>query len=286
MTTALASEKGVKPKGLPKDYLSLKEFSEKYPDFFTDYMTSANSSRPMRVWVNSDRPVFAMINELVKQDLTPEQIEQRRKLRGKTKFKMEEDRYKEVMVQIPGMTEYEMSVRNFVYLWSDPNFRLDSETKPEKCVDYVRGMSESRWNSYKNMALDRFRRNPAAKEYTRRVNNVDETIPSRYKAKTFDTENTALELWGIVPDVYVLPPDSYSYTVKEDSTIESKILDALKECDLSGTKAVYRDDEIEKLKDVLIAGGVINESASLTKVRQLIKFAQVAKEESEDEPAT
>lgn len=277
MITALASK--TKPIGIPKGYLSLEELSAKYPEFYNDYMRDETANRPMRIWVNTERPVYATICEQVIVKLSPEDAEIRRKLRNEVKFRMAEDRYIEVLVQIPPKEEYEISIRNFVYLWGDPNFRMDLTTRPTDGVDYVKSMPDSKWKTLRTMSLDRFRRNPACQESERYVNNARERVPARYQEDTFDPENTIHKLWGIIPDVYVLPPDSYGYTLKDDDTIEDKIMDALKEAELSETKAVYKDAEIERLKDILVSRGLINENATLTKVRSLIKIAQAGKEE-------
>lgn len=272
-TTALAST--TRPVGVPKGYLSIKELSEKYPDFHMDYMTSSDRDRPMRVWVDEKEPVYAKMSVKVEPELTDKQIEERRKMRGRTKFKMEEDRYIEELTMIPVHEEFPITISNFVYLWGDPNFRLDLGKKPEKAVDYVNGMSESRWKSYRIAALDRFRRNPSCQEGTRFTDKGEQEMPAKYAAKTFNINNTKLDLWNNMPPVYVMPPDNYRYTVKEEKTIEDQVMNALKECELSLTKAVYKDDEMLKVKGKLVDKGLVKDTASLTKIRSLVKMSQI-----------
>lgn len=283
--TAVALTSESKTTKAPKGYLSLEELSKKYPDFHDDYMTPSGRDRPMQVWVDEDNPIFASICEKIDPQLTEKEMAERRNMRGKTKFKMEEDRYKEILIQIPPRQEYPMTINNYVYLWGDPNFRLDLDSKPEKAVSYVKGMSDSRWNAYKRTAWDRFRRNPACKESVRHTQHGEEKLPAKYSVGTFDTRNTELGLWATIPNVYVLPPDSYSYTVKEDTTLEEKVLDALKESNLALGKAVYRDEELVGVKEILVAKGIIKDTSSLTKVRSLIKIAQTEDKVDESEPA-
>jgi hypothetical protein len=284
---ALASEtKKVQP---PKGYLSFKELSEKYPDFYADWMTGPNRDRPLRIWVDSDKPIYLTLTEKVIPELTDDERKERRAMLAKVPFRMEEDRYVEVITKLDGRTDKEITVNDFVYNWGDPNFRLDLDKKPVTGVDYVKGMSESRWRSLKTSALDRFRRNPAMMENERYIENRHETIPAKYRVGTFDPENThpsgnpELSLWGKIPPVYVLPPDSYGYVLKDEKSTEDQVIAALTECELSTTKAVYSDDELDNLKPLLVKDNLIKDTADLTQIRRLIKFAQTTPDEPEAE---
>jgi hypothetical protein len=289
MKAALTSEteRQGRPKGLPNGYLSIEELVEKYPDFYTDYMTESGRDRPMRVWIDEDRAVYATVSKKIVPKLSEKEKVERRAMRGKTQFRIVEDRYVEVIEQIPIRCEFPMSVNDFCFLWGDPNYRFDLENKPDSEMDYVKGLSDARWGAYRMQLLDRFRRNPACQEAEMAMaDGSPKMMPAKYTRGTFDPENLKYELWGKMPPVYVLPPDSFGFVLKEERTTEDLVWDAMIQAGLKLDKGTYtNNEELEPVRDILVEQGIISETADLTLVRALIKGAQ-AKNGNANVPAT
>ena len=273
---ALASK--TRPQGLPKGYLSLEEFSKKYPDFYTEFHTKMSRDKPMRIWIDEDEPVYATIMEKVEVVLNEEDKKKRREILSNVKFNMEEDRYRTKLVVIPPREEYEITVAKFIFMFEDPNWRLDADTMPPELQ-----FKQNRWDQFKVLCLDKFRRNPACAEHDEYTGNGTVHVPSRYKKDEFNPNNTKLGLWGVIPPVYILHPDNYGFTLKQERKIEDYVRDVMIECEIEIGKAVqaYKNEELEALKAALVGKGIINEYSDLTFIRSLIKAAQTKHSKTE-----
>jgi hypothetical protein len=269
----------VKATKVPKGYLSVEELTTKYPDLNDDYMTATKRDSPVMVWIDSDIPVYGEIIHKVERVMNDEEAKAVEKMRKKIPFQMAEERYEARVEMLPPRTAIKMTIANYIYLFGDPNYRFDLPKKPQTAPTYVSGLKDSTWRARRNQCLNRLRRDVGRKPTMQIRGGAHVKVPSSYAQGTY-----AEGAWSQYPPVYMLPPDNFKMVLAgEDApasmdilTIEDYAWNAMLAINMNTSKGSFTDnDEVQKVKDILVRGGHVGETSSLTLVRSLMKAGQV-----------
>lgn len=217
----------------PEGFVSWDKFCDENPDFGKDYRGRIDTH--MSMWINEEKgPAFAEL------------------LSEYTFGKVEITAIRE----IPVKAAFTIKVTDFINLMGDPSYKMHRDSVPSDL-----GIDNLHWKNQKRHLIRRWRRETERRPVERfdkdsKTMRVLAAIYTEIDGKpTCNVEvNDELGLWGNIPqDVWILPPDKMSYTIRAAVDITDFTYEAMRICDVSVDKESWTDEEIEKVRQHLLA---------------------------------
>ena len=216
----------------PEGFVPWSEFCEENPKFGKDYRGRIDTH--MSMWINEDKgPAFA---ELL------------------SEYDFERD--VTCIREIPVKAAFTIKVTDFLSLMGDPSYMMHKDRAPKEL-----GIDDLHWKNQKRHLIRRWRRETERRPIERfdkdtKTMRILASVYSEIDGKsTCNVDiNDKLGLWGNIPqDVWILPPDKMSYTTRAAVDIADFTYEAMRICDISLNKKKYTDEDIEAVRQHLLA---------------------------------